>query len=254
MPSHRIHRECGVSIGLPEDVVEFIDKLIDSGRCGEHDIGLELLKGLIIEEYNLGAALEHGVKVLFECLQELGRFDEVHLKAVALHFILDSVDRQMKVFGTWCKENPEKFLQYCVKRMEERWITQLNKYFFEDEEVKKHIDILQNHIHLLVENYKEDLKKCVVVIAEENEMKGVPTIGAATLTQLLSEVCSKLNAKGLFYINNRKKLLPLAPAVNTVYSKLKKGEQVELASEDYKVKITAQTINEFLEKLLQFLM
>jgi hypothetical protein len=113
---------------------------------------------------------------------------------------------------------------------------------------------LQNHIHLLVENYKEDLKKCVVVIAEENEMKGVPTIGAATLTQLLSEVCSKLNAKGLFYINNRKKLLPLAPAVNTVYSKLKKGEQVELASEDYKVKITAQTINEFLEKLLQFLM
>jgi len=146
-------------------VVGFIDKLIDSSKRGEHDIGLELLKESISNEYNLEVALEHGVKALFECLKSLGRFDEVHLKAISLHFILDSVDRQMKVFGTWCKENPEKFLQYCVKRMEERWITQLNKYFFGDEEVKKHIDILQNHIHLLVENYKEDLKKCVVAIS-----------------------------------------------------------------------------------------
>jgi len=136
MPSHKVHRECGFSIGLPEDVVGFIDKLIDSSKRGEHDIGLELLKESISNEYNLEVALEHGVKALFECLKSLGRFDEVHLKAISLHFILDSVDRQMKVFGTWCKENPEKFLQYCVKRMEERLITQLNKYFFGDEGVK----------------------------------------------------------------------------------------------------------------------
>jgi hypothetical protein len=254
MPSHRIHRECGVSIGLPEDVVEFIDKLIDSGKCGEHDIGLELLKGLISEEYNLHAALEHGVEALFECLKILGRYDEVHLKAVALHFILDSIDRQMKVFGTWCKENPEKFLQYCVKRMEEKWITQLNRYFFGSEDVKKQIDILLNHIHFLVENHKEDLKKCVIAIAEENEIKGTSPIGPATLTRLLSEVCSKLNAKGLFYINKSSKPLPLASAVTKAYSMLKKGEPVELASEDGKVKITAQSVNEFLEKILQFLM
>jgi hypothetical protein len=255
MPSHRIHRECGVSIGLPEDVVSFIDKLIDSGRCGEHDIGLELLKGLISEEYDLGVVIKHGVKALFECLQELGRFDEVHLKAVALHFILDYVDRQMKVFGTWCKENPEKFLQYCVKRMEEKWITQLNRYFFGSEDVKKQIDKLLQHTHTLVEKHKEDLKKCVIAIAEENEkIKGISPIGPATLTQLLSEVCNKLNAKGLFYINIRSKPLPLASAVTSAYSMLKKGEPVELASEDGKVKITAQSVNEFLEKLLQFLM
>jgi len=137
--------------------------------------------------------------------------------------------------------------------MEERWITQLNRYFFGAEEVKKHIDILQNYIHTLVENHKEDLKKCIVAIAEENEMKGVSPIGPATLMQLLSEVCNKLNAKGLFYINNRSKSLPLASAVTRAYSKLKKGEPVELASADGKVKITVQSIDEFLEKLLQFL-
>jgi exonuclease VII large subunit len=139
--------------------------------------------------------------------------------------------------------------------MEEKWITQLNRYFFGAEGVRKCIDILLSHIYTLVKNHKEDLKKYVIAIAEENEMKGVPLIGQGTLMQLLSEVCNKLNAKGLFYINNnRSKSQPLAPAVNIVYSKLKKGEPVELASEDGKVKITAQSVNEFLEKILQFLM
>jgi hypothetical protein len=63
-----------------------------------------------------------------------------------------------------------------------------------------------------------------------------------------------LNAKGLFYINKSSRVLPLASAVTKAYSKLKRGEPVELASEDGKVKITAQSVDEFLEKILQFLM
>jgi hypothetical protein len=38
VPSHRVHRLCGALVGLPEDIVAFVDELIDSGRCGAHDV------------------------------------------------------------------------------------------------------------------------------------------------------------------------------------------------------------------------
>jgi hypothetical protein len=48
MPSHRIHRLCGSSIGLPEDVLRFIDELIDNEeKCSVHDVDLEVLSEVL---------------------------------------------------------------------------------------------------------------------------------------------------------------------------------------------------------------
>jgi hypothetical protein len=102
-------------VGLPEDVVAFVDELIDAGRCGAHDVGLEPPTVRLSEHLDISAALEHGAQRLFECLRRLGRLDEVHLQAAALHFLLDSADRRLKSLGTWIAEaDAERFLEDCV--------------------------------------------------------------------------------------------------------------------------------------------
>jgi hypothetical protein len=93
MPSPRIHRLCGFSIGIPEHILRFIDMLIDKeNMCGVHDIGLEVLSVILSKQLNIGAALKHGLPTLMVCLDYHGVLDELHLKAVALHFLLDCVD------------------------------------------------------------------------------------------------------------------------------------------------------------------
>jgi len=87
MPSHRVHRLCSSSIGIPERVLRFIDMLIDKeNMCGVHDVGLEVLPVISSKQLNIGVALEHGLPALMECLDYHGVLDELHLKAVALHF------------------------------------------------------------------------------------------------------------------------------------------------------------------------
>jgi hypothetical protein len=68
MPSHEVHQKCGSMIGLPIDVVRYVDVLIDTGKCDRHDIGLEIYSKKLSEELDLEVALELGVKRLFECL------------------------------------------------------------------------------------------------------------------------------------------------------------------------------------------
>ncbi|MCC6006038.1 MAG: hypothetical protein LM590_16995, partial [Thermofilum sp.] len=121
MPSWSTHRLCGILIGLPESVVVFVNELIDRGECGAHDIGLEMLTEKLSEQPDISAALEHGAQRLFECLRRLGRLDEAHLQAAALHFLLDSADRRLKSLGTWIAEaSAERFLEDCVNWVEDK--------------------------------------------------------------------------------------------------------------------------------------
>jgi hypothetical protein len=174
MPSHEVHRLCGSSIGLPEDVLGFIDKLIDNEKkCGVHDIGLEVFSVVLSKQLNISVALEHGLPALTECLEYHGALDEVHLKAVALHFLLDCVDRVMPYFGTErAREEPEKLLQHCVEKLERDWKTQMYRYFyFNVNEIEPYVEDMVKRIRSLVENYKGVLEECVGMIANEREMK-----------------------------------------------------------------------------------
>ena len=64
-------------------------------------------------------------------MQRLGRLDEAHLQAAALHFLLDSADRRMESLGTWAAEaDAERFLSECVDWVEDRLRRQALSYFF----------------------------------------------------------------------------------------------------------------------------
>jgi hypothetical protein len=198
MPSHRIHRLCRRLIGLPESVVSSVDSLIDGGKCGAHDAGLEDVTAPLRLDGWLEVKIltERGVEALFRCLASSGRVDEAHLKAIALHFLLDIIDRGVKAWGTWIGGDKEELIQRCVKRVEDRikglegrsrgfvirppfpLVLSLSPTYHED--LSSFIDGLARHVHALVDVHRDVLERCVDLIVEEDGSRGVPLIGFAT--------------------------------------------------------------------------
>jgi hypothetical protein len=220
MPSHKVHQRCGSLVGLPIDVVRYVDVLIDTGKCGKHDIGLEIYSEKLSEELNLEVALELGVRRLFECLGARGRLGEDYLVAAALHFLLDCVDRRMKSLGTLVFEGKAReALEDCVEWIDAKLRTQSYRYFFG--EGLGEIDVLVGSMWRLLGEHGVVLERCVDNIVEENRSKQTPEIGSGTITRLLSEVCRKRGIKCLFYVNG--KLLPPASAAKKALSLLERG-------------------------------
>jgi len=249
VPSHKVHRLCGALVGLPEDVVAFVDELIDTGKCGAHDVGLEILTKQLSEHLDVSAALEHGARRLLECLQRLGRLDEAHLQAAALHFLLDSADRRMEALGTWAAEaDAEGFLRECVDWVEDRLRRQALSYFFG--EGLGEARTLVGYMRLLLEEHKAALAQCLEHVVLERKRKGTPPLGPGTLAQLLSELCRRRGAKCLFRVGKLGKPLPAAPAAAKAFSMLKRGEAVAIESVDGKVAVAASSLEELIEKLL----
>jgi hypothetical protein len=252
MPSHKVHRLCGVLVGLPEDAVAFVDELIDTGRCGAHDIGLEMLREQLSEQLDISAALKHGAQRLFECLRRLGRLDEMHLQAAALHFLLDSADRRMESLGTWAAEiDAEKFLRECIDWVEDKLRRQAFRYFFGEGLSEAYT--LVSYMRLLLKKHKAALVQCLEHVVLERKSKGTLQLGPGTLAQLFSELCKRHGAKCFFRVGKLGKPLPAAPAAAKAYSLLKRGEAVIIESVDRKVAITASSLEELFEKLLQLL-
>ena len=250
MPSRRIHRLCGALVRLPEDVVAFVDKLIDSGECGAHDVGLEILTERLSERPDISAALEHGARRLLECLRRLGRLDEAHLQAAALHFLLDSADRRMESLGSWAAEaDAEGFLRECIDWVEDRLRRQALSYFFGEGLGEAHT--LVSYMRLLLERRKAALAQCLEHIVLERKRKGTPPLGPGTLARLLSELCRRRGAKCLFRVGRLGRPLPAAPAAAKAFSMLKRGEAVTIESVDGKVAVAASSLEELLEKLLR---
>jgi hypothetical protein len=250
MPSHTVHQRCGSLVGLPIDVVRYVDVLIDTGKCGKHDIGLEIYTEKLSEELNLEAALELGVKRLFECLGARGRLGEDYLVAAALHFLLDCVDRRMKSLGTLVFEGKAReALEDCVEWIDAKLRTQSYRYFFG--EGLGEIDVLVGSMRRLLDEHGGVLERCVDYIVEENRSKQTPEIGSGTIAGLLSMVCRRRGIKCLFYVNG--KLLPSASAARKALSLLERSEKVELVSIDGKIRITANNSEEFFTKIMEIL-
>ncbi|MCC6014289.1 MAG: hypothetical protein LM564_01120 [Desulfurococcaceae archaeon] len=264
MPSHRVHRLCGSSIGLPDHVLRFIDTLIDKERkCGVHDIGLEVLSVMLSRQLNIGVALDHGLSALVECLELHGVLDELHLRAVALHFLLDCVDREMPYFGTESAgEEPEKLLRYCVEKLEERWRTQMRRYFyFSIDEIESYIEDMVKRIRFLVENYKGVLEECVGEIANEREIKAIVEGGGERasiiregyggLLQMLAQLCRMRGVKCILYVNYQP--LPVAATVRKALHLLERGGEVTIMLEDRSVEVKAKSLKELRDKVAQLL-
>jgi hypothetical protein len=130
----------------------------------------------------------------------------------------------MPYFGTQrAREESEKLLQYCVGKLEEKWRTQMYRYFyFNIDEIEPYIEDMVKRIRLLVENYGSVLEECVSEIADEREMKAskerLPSIqeGYGNLTKMLTQLCRKKDVKCILYVNY--KPLPVAAAVKKLYT------------------------------------
>ncbi|MCC5998635.1 MAG: hypothetical protein LM573_06115 [Thermofilum sp.] len=250
MPSHKVHQRCGSMIGLPIDVVRYVDVLIDTGKCGKHDIGLEIYSEKLSEELNLEAALELGVRRLFECLGARGRLGEDYLRAAALHFLLDCVDRRMKSLGTLVFEGKAReALEDCVEWIDAKLRTQSYRHFFG--EGLGEIDVLVGSMRRLLDEHGAVLERCVDYIVEENRSKQTPEIGSGTIAGLLSEVCRRRAIKCFFYMNG--KLLPSASAAKKALSLLERGEKVELVNAEGKLRITSSCREESFNKIIEIL-
>jgi hypothetical protein len=237
-------------VGLPEDIVAFVDELIDTGKCGAHDVGLEILTERLSERPDISAALEHGARGLLECLRRLGRLDEAHLQAAALHLLLDSADRRMEALGTWAAEaDAEGFLRECVDWVEDRLRRQALSYFFGEGLGEAYT--LVGYMRLLLEEHRAALAQCLEHVVLERKRKGAPPLGPGTLARLLSELCRRRGAKRLFRVEKLGKPLPAAPAAAKAFSMLKRGEAVAIESADGKVSVSASSLEELLEKLLR---
>ena len=115
MPSHNIHRFCAFLIGLSEDIASHVDSIIDSGTCFVHDVGLEDAVTFINGE----ACIVFGVHAAIYCLYKDEKLSEDSLKALALHMLLDCIDRKSESF----KSTPPgsgRALQRCLSFIENR--------------------------------------------------------------------------------------------------------------------------------------
>jgi len=266
MPSHRIHRICGYKIGLPEHVLKFIDRLIDDkDRCGVHDVGLEVLSVMLNKRLNIGVAIEHGLVVLIDCLGGLEVINDQYLDAVALHFLLDCIDRKIQnYYGTeTARKQPDLMLEICAKDIEEKWERQLYKYFFlEADLIQPYIEDMSNRIRSLIKNHRDLMKGCVDMIVQEIEIKmesrygerGIEIIrwGQADLLELLKKLCEKKNLpRCLYYVNGQP--LPVAAAVKKIMSLLEKYDKIIIMSEYGEVRITASCLKDLREKIIQLL-
>jgi len=115
MPSHNIHKFCASLIGLPEDVASHVDIVIDSGTCFVHDVGLEDAVIFINEE----ACIVFGVHAAIYCLYRDEKLDEDSLKALALHMLLDCIDRKSESFKSTSLDSGWA-LQRCLSFIENR--------------------------------------------------------------------------------------------------------------------------------------
>jgi len=76
--------------------------------------------------------------------------------------------------------------------------------------------------------------------------------GQADLLELLKKLCKKKNLpRCLYYINGQ--LLPVAAAVKKIMSLLKKNNTIIIMSEYRGIKITASSLKDLREKIIQLL-
>jgi hypothetical protein len=269
MPSHEVHRHCATLLGIRGSVAEFVNNLIDF-KCKKHDVGLEH----IIPENRHGSPFglppqevfasilggKHpirGVEALIRCLQDYGRLDDEHLKAVALHLLLDCFDRAIDYFGTWISFDKEKLCSACYERIEKAvkgplYPIYTNLFAIGREPSECAIRVL-NYVYNFINFHRSVLNRCIDLIKHEKVLKKVPEVNYGTFTDMLSDLCKKLNIKCLFYVDNSIKPLKVLMATKKVVSELRRGRGVTLISADGSIRVEARTLKEFTDKLMQLL-
>jgi hypothetical protein len=189
MPSHRVHRTCAELIGILGDVANFVDRLIDLGKCDTHDVGV---RHSAVDLGEIKMPIVGGAEVLVGCLAMRGRLDEVHLRAAALHHLLDCVDGKIKKYGTAVAGDAfdvERILARCLSEVADR-LRDVDMYVLPADRVaaRKAAEMLIKPLYEIYNNHKDVLRRCVTLIAEENVSKGVEPLGVYQYFNPLKEL------------------------------------------------------------------
>jgi len=269
MPSHEVHRRCAILLGIRGGVAEFVNNLIDF-KCKKHDVGLEhiipenrhgspfgLPPQIVFASILGGKQPIRGVEALIQCLQNYGVLDDEHLKAVALHLLLDCFDRAISYLGTWISSEKERLCNACCERIEKAvkgplYPLYANLFAIGREPSEYAIRIL-NHVYNFINLHRSVLNKCVDFIKHEKVLKKVPEVNYGTFTDMLSDLCRKLNVKCLFYVNSDIKSLPVLVATKKVVNELRRGRSIALVSVDGSIRVEAKDLKEFTDRLVQLL-
>jgi len=183
--------------------------------------------------------------------------DDEHLKAVALHLLLDCFDRAISYLGTWKSPDKERLYSICCERIEKAIKGPLYplyaNLFTGDLEPSEYAIKILNHVYNFVNIHRSVLNKCVDLIKHEKVLKKVPEVNYGTFTDMLSDLCEKLNIKCLFYVDNSIKPLPVLAATKKVVSELRRGRSIALVSVDGSIRVEAKDLKEFTERLIQLL-
>jgi hypothetical protein len=189
MPSHRVHRTCAELIGILGDVANFVDRLIDLGKCDTHDVGV---RHSAVDLGEIKMPIVGGAEVLVGCLAMRGRLDEVHLRAAALHHLLDCVDGKIKKYGTAVAGDAfdvERILARCLSEVADR-LRDADMYVLPADRTaaRKTAEMLIKPLYDIYNNHKDVLRRCVALIAEENVSKGVEPLGVYQYYNPLKEL------------------------------------------------------------------
>lgn len=196
MPSHSVHRRCAELIGIPGDVASFVDRLIDLGNCETHDVGV---KHPAVDLGGIRMPAVSGAEVLVGCLAMRGRLDDAHLRAAALHHLLDCVDGKVKRYGTAVAGDAfdvERVLARCLSEVADR-LRDVDMYVLPADKAaaRKAAEMLINPLYDIYNNHRDVLKRCVALIAEENALKGVEPLGMYQYFNPLKELLTLCGEK-----------------------------------------------------------
>jgi len=265
MPSHEVHRHCAILLGIRGSIAEFVNNLIDF-KCKKHDVGLEHIISKNRRDSPFGLppwyvcadiSATRGVEALVRCLRDYGKLDDEYLKAAALHLLLDCFDRMIGYFGTWISFEKEKLCSGCYERIEKAVKEPLYPLYInicvERLEPSEYAIKILNHVYSFINFHRNALNKCIDLIKHEKVLKRVPEVNYGTFTDMLSDLCKKLNIKCRFYVDNSLKSLSVLAATKKVVSELRRGRGVTLISADGSIRVEARTLKEFTDKLMQLL-
>ena len=189
MPSHRVHRTCAELIGISGDVANFVDRLIDLGRCEAHDVGV---RHPAVDLGGVQTPAASGAEVLVGCLAMRGRLDGAHLRAAALHHLLDCIDGKVRRYGTALAGDAfdvERVLARCLSEVADR-LRDVDMYVLPADRAaaREAAEMLINPLYEIYNNHRDVLRRCVALIAEEDASKGVEPLGVYQYYNSLREL------------------------------------------------------------------
>lgn len=210
MPSWKIHKKWAKIMGIPEHIVNEVNRIIDSGPI--HDLGEVKKYKTHIGDMSIPLRPQDTCMLLKMTLMSIYPDRKEYIlaaKAAILHHILDKIERILKEHGALAAHDPTKLVKYAYEDRRNHLIC------LEEELFPQVLNLIQLNAHEIIDD----------ILKESN----INTIGPSVVVQLLTEYVKHKKIKGVISIpSHMDRPLPVAAAARKIYTLLKQGEKVTI--------------------------